>query len=169
MAPRTVATGAKGLGQERPPEAPPCSNKRCRERCRAFPLRHAVTDKAHDDAGRELHRRQRERHQQDGENDRHHGHDGSGNAPRITCATGSAWVLTMTVGTAVSGIGSPARAAAASSSSARQQNNFKTILILNNNPLHPNDPTHPFIQPHRTLAHLLNGSITNHSYRQLKD
>ena len=44
------------------------------------PLRHAVPGKADDDARGELHGGQRERHQQDGEYDGHHGHDGGGNA-----------------------------------------------------------------------------------------
>jgi hypothetical protein len=43
------------------------------------PLRHAVAGKADDDARRELHRCQGERHQQDGEHDRHHRHNGRGN------------------------------------------------------------------------------------------
>ncbi len=44
------------------------------------PLRHAVSGKADDDARGELHRCQGERHQQDGEHDRHYRHDGGGDA-----------------------------------------------------------------------------------------
>ena len=44
------------------------------------PLRHAVAGKADDDARGELHRCQGERHQQDGEHDGHHRHDGGGDA-----------------------------------------------------------------------------------------
>ena len=44
------------------------------------PLRDAVPGEADDDARGELHRCQGERHQQDGEHDRHHRHDGGGDA-----------------------------------------------------------------------------------------
>ena len=74
----TVATGAEGLREE----------ARCRQCGHAIgegaeedtqrPLGHAILDEAHEDPRGELHRRERQRHEKDGEDDRHHRHDRPG-------------------------------------------------------------------------------------------